>query len=236
MLQPSDPRTQRLSLLTATFLTCVLSQSLDAGEWIRDRVTNASGTRAFELYVPNGYRAGEKRPLLVGIHGCTQTSADFGGLTRGAQLAEKHELLLLLPAQSALANSSLCWNWFLEGNQKRGQGEPSLIVGMIDCVKRRYDLGDDGVDNDSVSRESATTRSDVSPGGLGYTSSSITLDGTTLIQHVVVNRMGHAWAGGDPHFAYAEPNGPDESGIIWSFLRLHQRGDPSGPKRRAAGH
>ena len=115
---------------------------LAIGLWITGSVTNAYGTRAFQLYVPSGYVASEKRPLLVFIHGCTETPSEFAGLTRIAKLADEQRILVLMPAQSALANSSLCWNWFLPVNQRRGQGEPSLIRGMIDWTRERYHVDD----------------------------------------------------------------------------------------------
>lgn len=127
-------------LLASLVCMTLLASAVEAGEWVKGNAVNAAGIRAFELYVPDGYRKGERRPLLVGIHGCTQTPQDFAGLTRSARLADEHRLLLLLPSQSALANPSLCWNWFLEGNQKRGQGEPSLIKEMVDWVKARYSV------------------------------------------------------------------------------------------------
>lgn len=111
-----------------------------SGTWISDSYSSAAGTRAFQIYVPEGYTSGERRPLLVGIHGCTETAAEFAGLTRIAQLADAQRLLVLLPSQSSSANASLCWNWFLPANQKREQGEPSLIRGMIERVRASYDV------------------------------------------------------------------------------------------------
>jgi hypothetical protein len=98
----------------------LMAIALAAGSWISDSYTNAAGTRTFQLYVPAGYSKAEKRPLLVHIHGCTETPGAFAGLTRITQLADKQRLLVLLPGQSAAANPSLCWNWFVPENQKRG--------------------------------------------------------------------------------------------------------------------
>ena len=44
---------------------------------------------------------------------------------------EAQTCLLLYPEQTAAANHSRCWNWFNAADQQRGQGEPSLIAGML---------------------------------------------------------------------------------------------------------
>ena len=89
------------------FVTVLLiAAPATAGSWLSENYTNAAGTRSFQLYVPAGYTKAEKRPLLVHIHGCTETPGDFAGLTHIAQLAEKEHLLVLLPGQSAAAKHS----------------------------------------------------------------------------------------------------------------------------------
>ncbi len=113
-----------------------------AALWVTGSFTNAAGTRDYKLYVPAGYVAGERRPLLVAIHGCTETPDDFAGLARLAKLADEQKLLVLMPAQSPAANASRCWNWFLPVNQKRGDGEPSIIKGMIDWTREHYSVDD----------------------------------------------------------------------------------------------
>ncbi len=113
-----------------------------AALWVNGSLTNAAGTRAYKLYVPAGYVSGERRPLLVAIHGCTETPDDFAGLARLAKLADEQKLLVLMPAQSPEANASRCWNWFMPVNQKRGQGEPSIIKGMIDWTREHYSVDD----------------------------------------------------------------------------------------------
>jgi poly(hydroxyalkanoate) depolymerase family esterase len=106
---------------------------------VKETVTTEAGSRPFELYVPSGSK-NVKRPLLVAIHGCTQTASDFAALARTAKLADARDILVLHPEQLPAANPSRCWNWFGPENQKRGAGEPSIIVAMVDWVKARYDV------------------------------------------------------------------------------------------------
>ena len=90
--------------------------------------SNAAGSRPYRLYVPS--RRAARAPLLVMLHGCTQTPEDFAAGTRMNSLAEEAGMLVLYPAQVASANQQRCWNWFNPADQQRDSGEPALIAGM----------------------------------------------------------------------------------------------------------
>jgi poly(hydroxyalkanoate) depolymerase family esterase len=53
-------------------------------------------------------------------------------------LAEEQTFFVAYPGQARSANVSKCWNWFNVANQRRGQGEPSLIAGITGQIMREF--------------------------------------------------------------------------------------------------
>ena len=95
------------------------------------------GKRAYKLYRPAlAAQAGKAMPLVVMLHGCTQTPDDFATGTGMNRLADELGFLVVYPAQNAVANGKKCWNWFQPSDQMRDAGEPELIAGITRQVMR----------------------------------------------------------------------------------------------------
>lgn len=65
------------------------------------------------------------------LHGCTQTPADFATGTRMNVLADAYGVLVAYPEQTPRDNGNRCWNWFRRRDQARGEGEPSILAGIV---------------------------------------------------------------------------------------------------------
>ncbi|CAN7638911.1 PHB depolymerase family esterase [Phenylobacterium sp. LjRoot225] len=99
------------------------------GTFVDGRYSNPHGGVAYKLYTPRG-SARRRLPLVVMLHGCTQSAADFAAGAGMNRLADELGFLVLYPEQSASANLGRCWNWHRPGDQERGRGEPAVIAGL----------------------------------------------------------------------------------------------------------
>jgi poly(3-hydroxybutyrate) depolymerase len=59
-----------------------------AGTHFSGSFENAHGSRHYQGYLPSGYRPGSPLPLIVTLHGCTQTAADIRA-ARGPRIARR---------------------------------------------------------------------------------------------------------------------------------------------------
>ncbi len=97
----------------------------------------AAGTRDFRLFIP-ARPLPAPAPLVVLLHGCTQSPEDFAVGTRMNALAEEQGFLVAYPAQAQGANAQKCWNWFNAAEQRRDGTEASLIAAITRQVMRDH--------------------------------------------------------------------------------------------------
>lgn len=70
-------------------------------------------------------------PLVVVLHGCTQTAKGYAVHAGWIALAERLGFAVLAPEQSAANNPNRCFNWFAPDDIARGRGEAASIAAMI---------------------------------------------------------------------------------------------------------
>ena len=108
-----------------------------SGNFLSKTFNSSAGSRPYKLYVPTGY-CGQPVPLVVMLHGCTQSPDDFAAGTQMNEAAEAHNCLIAYPGQTNAANRQKCWNWFNPDDQRRDGGEPALIAGITRAVMADY--------------------------------------------------------------------------------------------------
>lgn len=100
---------------------------------------SSSGTRKYKLFIPASY-VGQPLPLIVMLHGCTQTPTDFANGTRMNEVAAERDCFVVYPEQPRSANQSRCWNWFNTSDQRRDMGEPSILASLVRELVATYSI------------------------------------------------------------------------------------------------
>ncbi|HEV2079301.1 MAG TPA: PHB depolymerase family esterase [Allosphingosinicella sp.] len=101
-----------------------------------DRLSDLTGLAAnpgnlrARYYVPEGLERGA--PLVVVLHGCTQSAAAYDLGSGWSTLADRHGFSLLFPEQQRGNNQNLCFNWFEPKDTGRGRGEAASIAAMVE--------------------------------------------------------------------------------------------------------
>ncbi|WP_235523978.1 alpha/beta hydrolase family esterase [Sphingomonas sp. Leaf33] len=93
------------------------------------------GALSAKAFVPTG---GSGVPLVVVLHGCTQTADGYDVGAGWSAVAERNGFAVLLPEQSVGNNPNRCFNWFQPGDTRRDSGEALSIRNMVaEMVERR---------------------------------------------------------------------------------------------------
>lgn len=93
---------------------------------------------AYGLYLPPA-KGKDKRPLVVMLHGCKQTSEEFAQGTRMNALADEYGFAVLYPEQSRLSHAHRCWHWY-DRSERAGDQEARAIVSLVEAMIEREDV------------------------------------------------------------------------------------------------
>jgi poly(hydroxyalkanoate) depolymerase family esterase len=136
----SDARRLGLRAVAACAVACVAmallataGDAMAAGRMYKGR----AGSLTYLTYVPSGHHR-SRMPLVVALHGCTQSADQFRRQTRWDRLAQTKGFIVVFPQQSRANNFFKCWDFFQANHMKRGSGEPSLIARITRRVRARY--------------------------------------------------------------------------------------------------
>ncbi|WP_020658806.1 extracellular catalytic domain type 1 short-chain-length polyhydroxyalkanoate depolymerase [Amycolatopsis benzoatilytica] len=88
------------------------------------------GNLAMYTYTPAGLAPG--RPVVVALHGCTQSAADYYAHSGWPELADRWQFEVVFPQTSSANNSLSCFTWFDPADDTRGNGEAASVKSMVD--------------------------------------------------------------------------------------------------------
>ncbi len=88
-------------------------------------------------YLPADLSA--EAPLVVALHGCTQSATDYYSHSGWSTLADLWGFALVFPEQPSLINPILrCFDWGTPANSRRGQGQALSIYQMVQYAQTHY--------------------------------------------------------------------------------------------------
>lgn len=122
-----------LAAITAAVLTTVGVAAADPPPSSLVQVPNFGtnpGNLAMYTYTPAGLGTG--RPVVVALHGCTQSAADYYAHSGWPELADRWRFEVVFPQTSTANNSLKCFTWFDPADDTRGKGEAASIKSMVD--------------------------------------------------------------------------------------------------------
>jgi feruloyl esterase len=90
---------------------------------------NPGNLRMF-AYVPE--HLPPKAPLVIALHGCTQTADEYDCGTGWSSLADSLGFAIVYPQQQPANNPKNCFSWSLPGDIARGHGEALSIREMVE--------------------------------------------------------------------------------------------------------
>lgn len=118
-----------MRVVSSFVVLAALAATADAGLTPVDSFGSNPGELDMFEYVPADLPAG--RPLVVVMHGCTQTAAAMEAAGWNA-LADEYRFAVVYPQQRNANQQLGCFTWYAAGDIARDAGEAASIVQMVD--------------------------------------------------------------------------------------------------------
>ncbi|HEX6873423.1 MAG TPA: PHB depolymerase family esterase [Micromonosporaceae bacterium] len=123
-----------ITVVVATVITAVPAHA--AGLTQVSTFGSNPGNLAMYSYRPDGLPAG--RPLVVALHGCTQSANGYFTNSGWQKYADLWGFSLVFAEQRSANQSLSCFSWYVDGDITRGQGEALSIKQMVDYAVSTY--------------------------------------------------------------------------------------------------
>lgn len=84
----------------------------------------------------------ENAPLIVALHGTSESPQQYSENIGWNRLAQKHGFIVLYPAQTKTNNATLAFRWFSPEDTRRDMGESGSVKQMIDNIRKNHSVDD----------------------------------------------------------------------------------------------
>ncbi|WP_030722294.1 PHB depolymerase family esterase [Streptomyces griseus] len=104
-----------------------------------ERVTSfGANPGGLNMYVYRPTALPANAPVVVALHGCTQSAQVYSDNAGLNTFADRHGFLVVYAETTAANNANKCFNWFQPGDTRRGQGEAASIRQMVAHAATAY--------------------------------------------------------------------------------------------------
>ena len=112
---------------------------------VKNYGTNPGKLKLF-LHEPKiGKLSSIRKPLVVVLHGCSQSAEGIAKQTQWNLLADKYGFYVIYPQQNLYNNPSLCFNWFNSEDVQKTRGESYSIKEMMNHMMNNYPIDEDRI-------------------------------------------------------------------------------------------
>ncbi|MFF4947166.1 extracellular catalytic domain type 1 short-chain-length polyhydroxyalkanoate depolymerase [Streptomyces rubiginosohelvolus] len=104
-----------------------------------ERVTSfGANPGGLNMYVYRPAALPANAPMVVALHGCTQSAQVYSDNAGLNTFADRHGFLVVYAETTTANNANKCFNWFQPGDTRRGQGEAASIRQMVAHAATAY--------------------------------------------------------------------------------------------------
>jgi poly(hydroxyalkanoate) depolymerase family esterase len=105
-----------------------------------EKAVTGDNPGALRMYLHAPATLPKSPALVVALHGCGQSAAEYARGTGWSALADRLGFVVLYPEQQSSNNGQKCFSWFVPGHTGRGGGEARSIHSMIDQAVNTYGI------------------------------------------------------------------------------------------------
>ena len=128
------------SILSFFLVVCCALIAKASGLTSVERFGKNPGNLRMYYFAPADSTSQEQKPLLIVLHGCSQTANIAAQQTGWNKLAAHYGFFVLYPEQKQLNNPSFCFDWFRPDDITRGSGEAASIKEMLQWMQKRFHI------------------------------------------------------------------------------------------------